>query len=62
LANCAGMGIQPSEAKAMTLWEYEGLLVTWNEDHDTDPQPEPMTVAEFEVMEQYFADNPHLLQ
>jgi hypothetical protein len=61
LANCAGMNIPPSEALNMTLWQYEATLVTWNKLHEPDPQPDPMTVPEFQAMEQYFADNPHLL-
>jgi hypothetical protein len=27
------MGIQPSEAKALTWWEYQAMLWTWNDRH-----------------------------
>lgn len=56
------MNVPPSEAKRLTLWEYEALLVNWNYLHDTDPQPEPMSIDEFKGLEQQFRDNPHLLQ
>lgn len=29
------MGIPPSEAKALSLWEYEAILHHWNEAHGT---------------------------
>jgi hypothetical protein len=38
------MGIQPSEAKRLTWWEYQGLLWNWNDRHSTEkdePAPEP---------------------
>jgi hypothetical protein len=39
------MNIPPSEAKALSLWEYEALLHNWNKAHDTGddiapPDPE----------------------
>lgn len=38
------MNIPPSEAKALSLWEYESLLYHWNEAHggsdDDAPDPE----------------------
>lgn len=27
------MGVQPSEAKALTLAEYDGLMINWNKAH-----------------------------
>lgn len=33
------MNIAPSEAKALTLWEYDSLLHHWNEAHSTEVQP-----------------------
>jgi hypothetical protein len=33
------MNIPPSELKAMTWWEYQGLLWHWNERH-TPPEDE----------------------
>jgi hypothetical protein len=62
LANCAGMNIPPSEAKRMTLWEYDATLTEWNRQRDPDGDaPPPMTVDEFREQEQFFEDNPHLL-
>ena len=55
------MGIPPREARDLTLWEYEATLVNWNKQHDTDPQPEAATVEEVMESEQFFLDNPHLL-
>lgn len=55
------MNIPPSEARNLTLWDYEAILTEWNRQRDTDPQPDPMTVDEFKRQEQFFADNPHLL-
>lgn len=39
------MNIPPSEAKALTLWEYEGILWNHNEAHGSDelPPPDPAT-------------------
>lgn len=34
LANCAAMNIPPSEAKSLSLWEYEAILSEWNDAHD----------------------------
>ncbi len=55
------MGISPREARDLTLWEYEALLVQWNYAHETDPQPEPATVEQIIDTEQFFADHPELL-
>lgn len=33
LANLAAMGVAPSEAERMGLWEYEALLHNWNAAH-----------------------------
>lgn len=33
------MNIPPSEAKALSMWEYEALLFHWNDAHSTDVQP-----------------------
>jgi hypothetical protein len=30
------MGIQPSEMRRLTWWEYQALLWTWNDRHDLD--------------------------
>lgn len=36
------MNIPPSEAKQLTLAEYEGLMHHWNASHDTgEPELEP---------------------
>jgi hypothetical protein len=35
LTNCLMMGIQPSEAKRLTWWEYQAFLWNWNDRHDT---------------------------
>jgi hypothetical protein len=62
LANCAGMNVQPSELKRLSLWEYEALLSRWNAAHaSADDEVEPMPVEHFMEQEQYFMDNPHLL-
>jgi len=34
------MGIPPSEAKALTWWEYQAMLWNWNDRHSTDEQEE----------------------
>lgn len=36
------MGIQPSEAKALTLWEYGALVTTWSERHDPEGASQPV--------------------
>lgn len=38
------MGIPPSEAGRLTLWEYQGMLWHWNEAHkpaDATPEAPP---------------------
>lgn len=55
------MHVPPSEALNLTLYQYEGLLVEWNEAHETDPQPDPMTKDEFVEVEDFFASHPELL-
>lgn len=35
------MNIPPSDAKAMSLWEYEALLHHWNSAHKTDDVQAP---------------------
>lgn len=35
------MNIPPSEAKQLSLWEYEALLWNWNESHSTDGDLDP---------------------
>jgi hypothetical protein len=61
LANCAAMHIPPPIARDLILWDYEATLVQWNKAHDPDPQPEPATVDDVQATEQFFAENPHLL-
>lgn len=34
-------GIPPSEVKAMTWWEYQGLLWNWNDRHKGPDDSEP---------------------
>jgi hypothetical protein len=34
------MNIPPSEAKALSLWEYQALLWQWNEAHNYDADGE----------------------
>lgn len=42
-------GIQPSEAKSLTLCEYQALLHGWEEAHKTGEEaPEPPSVEENE--------------
>lgn len=36
LSNCASMGIQPSEALSLSLWEYSGILHHHNAATDPD--------------------------
>lgn len=55
------MNVPPSEAMNMTLYQYEALVVQWNENQDTDPQPDPMPVEEFQEYEVFFDAHPELL-
>ena len=43
------MGIGPSELKALTWWEYQGMLWNWNERHKVAGEQEPVEAppAEF---------------
>lgn len=40
MTNCAQMGIQPSEAKDLSHWEYQGRLAVWNEAHKSPDEIE----------------------
>jgi hypothetical protein len=40
------MGVQPSEAKRLSLYEYQAILFRWEEAHRTDEQVEPPSVDE----------------
>lgn len=55
------MGIQPRDARELTLWEYEAILVNWNSMHNTDPDPEAATTDQFHLTEQFFDEHPELL-
>lgn len=35
------MNVPPSEARGLSLWEYEALLFHWNEAHSTSDDPGP---------------------
>ena len=35
------MGAPPSEAKALSLWEYEALIFHWNDAHSTGEDHDP---------------------
>jgi hypothetical protein len=42
-------GIPPSEAKALTLYEYQAMLHNWEQAHKTgDEAPEPPSIEETE--------------
>jgi hypothetical protein len=42
-------GIPPSEAKQLTLYEYQAILHNWEQAHKTgEEQPEPPSVEETE--------------
>ena len=42
-------GIQPSEAKSLTLYEYQAMLHNWEQAHKTGEEtPEPPSVEETE--------------
>ncbi|MGJ8477249.1 hypothetical protein [Sphingobium yanoikuyae] len=42
-------GIPPTEAKALTLYEYQAMLHNWEQAHKTgDEQPEPPSIEETE--------------
>lgn len=41
------MGIQPSELKALTWWEYQGLLWNWNDRHATEDEEMEAPDAQF---------------
>jgi hypothetical protein len=34
------MNVPPSEARALSLWEYEALLHGWNEAHSSSGDPD----------------------
>lgn len=56
------MGIAPADALNLTLWQYEATLVEWNRAHMSEGEElEPMGVDVFQDQEQFFADNPHLM-
>lgn len=43
------MGISPTEAKGLTLYEYQALLDNWQKAHATGEEaPEPPTIEETE--------------
>lgn len=42
------MGIPPSEAKAMSLLEYQALMYRWNEAHAAESDIEPPSIEETE--------------
>lgn len=42
-------GMPPSEAKRLTLWEYQALLHNWEQAHSTgEEKPEPPSIEETE--------------
>lgn len=43
------MGIPPSEAKALTLYEYQALLHGWQQAHPTEEVIEPPSIEEAEA-------------
>ncbi|MEC9067806.1 MAG: hypothetical protein VX569_11065 [Pseudomonadota bacterium] len=43
------MGIPPSEAKALTLYEYQALLHGWEQAHPTEEAIEPPSIEEAEA-------------
>jgi hypothetical protein len=61
VTNCATMGIPPSEAKALSLWEYEAILIEWNHARDPDADLPVFTVDMFDKALDLFEQNPHLL-
>lgn len=56
------MGIPPSEALNLTLWQYEAILIEWNRAHDPDGDIDPVTPEDWVAMKQFFDDNPRFLQ
>jgi hypothetical protein len=50
MANCAMMKIPPSEAKRLTLYDYDALLYNWQAAHETGEElPEPPSIEETEA-------------
>lgn len=50
MANCARMNIPPSEAKALTLYDYQALLHNWQAAQGPgDDPPEPPSIEETEA-------------
>lgn len=45
------MSIPPSEVKALTWWEYQGLLWHWSDRHATDDAEEPAEAPEAAFVE-----------
>ena len=43
------MGLSVADARSMSLWEYEALLVTWNERHRSDDDDE-VEVVDYDTM------------
>jgi hypothetical protein len=51
------MGVQPSEARSLTWWEYQAMLWTWNDRHSTEEEPVEAPEAAFvERRQQRLAD------
>ena len=46
------MGIPPSEARALSYWEYTALLAVWNERHGTG---EERTLPDADLVDAVFA-------
>jgi hypothetical protein len=51
------MGVSLSDARALTWWEYQGMLWTWNDRHSTEQEPVEAPEAAFvERRQQRLAD------
>jgi hypothetical protein len=55
------MNVPPSEAKALSLWEYEALLHNWNEAHNPDGSVEAPDHERTQRMIEKLNANPALL-
>lgn len=56
------MNIPPSEAKALSLWEYEALLHHWNEAHGSGDDVEIVDPEITQRLIDRLRDNPEMLK
>lgn len=55
------MGISISDARDMTLWEYEAALTQYNARSDPDADLDVVTADDWRRTQDFFARNPQLM-